>query len=65
MYKLIFDHALIALQLAIVGHLQLNVLISLADLALLFILVLFWRTKFTTEADLTRRLFLFAPVCYS
>jgi hypothetical protein len=63
-YKLIFEHAILAAQWAITGDVRFEFLIVLGDLMMLGMLWVLWANYFAEERDLTKRFFLFAPVCY-
>ncbi|HEV2575774.1 MAG TPA: hypothetical protein VGU25_01070 [Acidobacteriaceae bacterium] len=60
-YKLIFEHAIIALQYGLSGHVNLGVLAALGNLFLLPI-GLFYFPQFLPELSLERRLLLFLPI---
>ncbi len=61
-YKLIFLHALIALQLIAVQHLNFSFLVAVGNLLPLLILVILWLNAFRDEPELSHRLLLFLPV---
>ena len=63
-YKLVFIHLFTAAQLALVHHLSFTFTFWIGNLALLAILLLFWKGFFTQERDLERRLLLFAPMVF-
>jgi hypothetical protein len=60
-YKLIFEHAIIALQYGLTGHLSLGALVAFGNLFVLPI-GLFYFPQFLPEFPLDRRLLLFLPV---
>ncbi len=61
-YKLVFIDTFTALQLAAVHHVSFTFDFWFGQLALLGLLVLFWKSYFTQEPDLLRRLLLFTPM---
>lgn len=63
-YKLIFEHMILAAQLALTGRISFTFLIVLGNLLLLGILWLLWKHYFAEEKNLARRILLFAPICY-
>jgi len=63
-YKLIFEHAVIAAQYSLTGHISFGFLILLGNLLVLGIGWLLWKNYFSSEKDLTRRIILFLPICY-
>jgi len=63
-YKLIFEHAIIAAQYSLTGHISFGFLILLGNLLVLGIAWLLWKNYFSDEKDLTRRIILFLPICY-
>ena len=63
-YKLIFEHLILAAQLALTGKISFTFLIVLGNLLLLGILWLLWKHYFAEEKNLARRILLFAPICY-
>jgi hypothetical protein len=62
-YKLIFEHIIIAADWALTGRIHLEFLIVLGNLLMLGILWVLWKNYFADEPNLTRRLFLFLPIC--
>lgn len=61
-YKLIFDHALIALQLLLIGHLDFPVLILIGNLTLIGILTLLWKHAVPESTAGVNRILLVLPV---
>jgi hypothetical protein len=63
-YKLGFEHAVIALQLELTGHLNFSVLVAIGDLFLLPIAYLLWRIYCTKDRDLAQQLTEFVPISF-
>jgi hypothetical protein len=63
-YKLIFEHAVLAVQLALLHHISFSLLIALGNLFLLPIFFIYQRNYFSDEPSTTARLVLFLPVSY-
>jgi len=61
-YKLVFAHAIVALELELTGHLNFGFLVALGNLLLVPIAYLLWRTYATNEQPLARRLMEFLPI---
>lgn len=63
-YKLIFEHAVMAAQLALVHHISISFLVTLGNLMLLPIAYACWRNYFAGKSDLRIRLALFLPISF-
>jgi len=63
-YKLIFEHAVMAAQLALVHHISFSFLVTLGNLMLLPIAYACWKNYFADETDLRARLALLFPVSF-
>lgn len=63
-YKLGFEHAILALQLQLTGHLNFAILVAVGDLFLLPIAYLLWRTYRTSDRDLAEQLTEFVPISF-
>lgn len=62
-YKLVVEHAVVAIDLALTGHVHFGLLIWTGNLMLLGVGYLFWK-NFFPELDLPQRLMLFAPAAW-
>ena len=60
-YKIFVGHALVWLQLALIGHVNFAVLSALGNISVLFLGIILWK-MFLPDLDLKRRLALFLPV---
>lgn len=63
-YKLLLDHAVVALDLSVTGRLHLGFYLLLGNSFLLLILWLLWKHTIPQERVLWRRVLLFSPVCF-
>lgn len=63
-YKLIFEHCLLALQLALLGHVNFEFLVVAGNLFLLGIAVAVWKMCLPGEKNLHTRLLAFVPVSF-
>ena len=63
-YKLVFIHFFTAAQLGVVHHLSFTFTFWLGQLCLIGMLALFWKSYFTGEHDVYRRLLLFLPMAF-
>lgn len=63
-YKLLFDHAVVAIDLGLSGRLHLGVYVLVGDLLLLVVAWVLWVHTAPAEFALSRRLLLFAPVSF-
>ena len=63
-YKLVVEHAIVAADLSLTGHLHFGLYIWIGNLLLLPIAWLFWSNLRPNDQNVTRRLVLFVPVCW-
>ncbi len=63
-YKLIFEHAIVALELALTGRVNLLLLCWLGNLSVLGLLAALWKGLFPRTSNTQTRLLLMVPVCW-
>ncbi len=63
-YKLVVEHAVVAADLALTGHVHFGFLILLGNALVLVVAYVLWRNTFVSETEVAHRFLLFAPVCY-
>lgn len=63
-YKLVVEHAIVWLQVALLGHVDFRVLSVIGDAFVLLLMLVLWKMFLPGRADTTTRLMLFVPVSW-